>query len=82
MSQIKSIALAAMMVIGAAHLANAGSPNSAQADRSAQSQVYAQANRSELSFRLAQDPATTSNPWAVTDSGVHFQSRAGFVGYH
>ena len=85
MSQIKSIALAALL-IGASglsgHLANAASPNAAQADRSAQSQVYAQADRSELSSRLGQDPAATSNPWAVTSSGVHIQSRAGFVGYH
>jgi hypothetical protein len=81
MSQTKSIALAAMMVIGAAHLANAASPTSAQAHTPAQAQLYAQANRSELSYRLAQDPAATSNPWAVTNSGVHFQSRAGFVGY-
>ena len=82
MSQIRSIALAAMMVIGAAHLATAASPNSGQDNRSAQSQVYAQASRSELSFRQAQDPAATSSAWAVTDSGAHIQSRAGFVGYH
>ena len=82
MSQIRSIALAAMMVIGAAHLANAASANSAQADGSAQLQVYAQANHSELSFSMAQDPAATSNPWAATSPGVHIQSRAGFVGYH
>jgi len=84
MSQFKSIALAALLGIGVAgfsgHLANAASPNPAQANT--QAQVYAQANRGELSFRLAQDPAATSNPWAVTNSGVHFQSRAGFVGYH
>jgi hypothetical protein len=82
MSNLKLIAFAAMMVIGAAHLANAASPNSGQDDRSARSQVYAQASRSELPFRLAQDPAATSNAWAVTDSGVQIQSRAGFVGYH
>ena len=85
MSQIRSITLAAMMVIGAAHLANAASPNAAQANRSAQPQVYAESSRSELSLRLAQDPTATSqdiNPWAVTDAGVHVQSRAGFVGYH
>jgi hypothetical protein len=90
MSQLKSIALAALL-IGASglsgHLANAASPSPAQADRPVQAQVYAQANRSELSLRLAQDPAATSqdtNPWAVTSgsSGVHIQSRAGFVGYH
>ena len=81
MSQLKSIALAATMIIGAAHLANAASPNAALADHSAQSQVYAQANRSELSLRLAREPAPTSNP-SVTGSGVHIQSRAGFVGYH
>ena len=82
MSQIKSIALAAMMVIGAAHLANGASSNSGQADRPAQPRVYAQANRSELFFGRAQDPAAMSNAWTVTDSGVHIQSRAGFVGYH
>ena len=60
----------------------AASRNPDQANIPAQSQMYAQANRSELSFRLAQDPARTSNPWAVTDSGVNIQSRAGFVGYH
>jgi hypothetical protein len=89
MSQTKSIALAALLGIGAAgfsgHLANAASPNPAQADRPVQAQVYAQANRSELSLKLAQDSAATSqdtNPWAVTSpSGVHIQSRAGFVGY-
>jgi hypothetical protein len=89
MSQIKSIALAGLLVVGAAglsgHSANAASPNPAQANTPAQAQVYAQANRSELSLKLAQDRAATShdtNPWGVTDSGVHFQSRAGFVGYH
>ena len=85
MSQIKSIALVALL-IGASglsgRLANAASRNTDQANVPAQSQGYAQANRGELSFRLAEDPAVTSNPWAVTDSGVHFQSRAGFVGYH
>ena len=88
MSQIKSIALAGLL-IGASglsgHLANAASPTPAQADRPVQAQVYAQAHRSEVSLRLAQDPAATSqdtNPWAVTSSGVNIQSRAGFVGYH
>ena len=76
MSRIKSIALASLL-IGASglsgHLANAASPNTAQADRPVQAQVYAQANRSELSLKLAQDRAATShdsNPWAATDSGV------------
>jgi hypothetical protein len=91
MSQIKSIALAALLGIGVAgfsgHVsaANAESANTAQADRPVQAQVYAQANRSELSLKLAQEPALMSqdtNPWAVTSpSGVHIQSRAGFVGY-
>ena len=85
MSQIKSIALAALFGIGVAglsgNLANAASPTPAQANNPAQSQVYAQANRSELSLRLAREPAPTSNP-SVTGSGVHIQSRAGFVGYH
>jgi hypothetical protein len=98
MSQIESIALAALL-IGASglsgHLAHAESPyealvarfaNPAQANRPVQAQVNAQANRTELSLKLAQDPATSqdTNPWAVTSgsSGVHFQSRAGFVGYH
>ena len=80
MSRIRSIALVAMMVTGAAHLANAESRNSAQANP-AQVQA-ARANRSELSLMLAQDPAV-KNPWAVTSpSGVNIQSRAGFTGYH
>jgi hypothetical protein len=74
MSRIRLIALVAMMVTGAAHLANAG-----QANTAAQVQA-ARANRSELSLMLAQERA--ANRWAVTDSGAHIQSRAGFVGYH
>ena len=77
MSRIRSIALVAMMVTGAAHLANAG-----QTNNPAQVQANAQSNRGELSLMLAQDGAA-KNPWAVTSpSGVNIQSRAGFVGYH
>ena len=89
MLQIKSIALAALLGLGAAglsgHLANAGSPNSAHVDAPAQAKVFAQANHGELYLRSPQDPVATSqdaHPWALTDTGVHIQSRAGFVGYH
>ena len=76
MSQIRLIALVAMMVTGAAHLANA-----AQTNNPAQVQANARANQSELSLMVAQDPAA-KHRWAVTNSGVNIQSRAGFVGYH
>jgi hypothetical protein len=89
MSQFRLIALAALLAIGAAgHLANAAPPAPAQANAPAQSKEYAQANGmgSELSGMRAQDSTAKSqgtNPWAVmSPSGVHFQSRAGFVGYH
>ena len=90
MCQFRSIALAALLGLGTAgfapgHLANAGPPNSAQADAPAQAKVFAQANHGELSLRPPLDPVATSQdapPWALTDTGVHIQSRAGFVGYH
>ena len=90
MSRIRLIALVAMMVTGAAHLANAETPyeslvlrfaNTAQANTPAQVQAGAQNKRRELSLMLTQDRAA-KNPWSVTNSGVNIQSRAGFVGYH
>jgi hypothetical protein len=92
MSQLKSIALAALLGLGAAgfsgHLASAASPNPDQNSTPAKAKVYAQSDGMgrELSLMPAQDPQAKSrdaNPWAVTSSGgVHIQSRAGFVGYH
>ena len=89
MSQIKSVALAALLTIGAAgHLANAASPTIARANAPATSKEYAQANGmgGQLSLTPAQDLQAKSqdtNPWAVTSpSGVHIPSHAGFVGYH
>ena len=83
MSQFRSIALAALLGIGAAgHLANAASPIPAQPKK------YAQVNGmgGKLSLGRAQDSAAKSqdiNLWAVTSpSGVHIPSHAGFVGYH
>jgi hypothetical protein len=78
MSKIKLMALAVMMSVGAAHLASAASP---ETDQQKQRFAQAQANRSELSLHVSQDPATT-NRWSETQSGVNIQSRAGFVGYH
>ena len=79
MSQIKSIALAALLALaGLSGNANAASPNPNQ------SRVYAQADRTGLTARLDRDEVAKSqdNPWAVTSaSGVNIQSRAGFVGY-
>jgi hypothetical protein len=92
MPQFRSIALAVLLAIGAATLsgrvASAGSPMPSQADTPAQAKTYAQEDPrgGELSIMPAQDPAPKlqdANPWAVTNpSGVHIQSRAGFVGYH
>jgi hypothetical protein len=90
MSQFRSIALAALLGIGVAglsgHLANAASPTPAQADNPAQAKIYAQKNEMNGgSMRPAEAPAMKSqdaNPWAITSpSGVHIQSRSGFVGY-
>jgi hypothetical protein len=91
MSQFRSIALAALLGIGIAglsgHLANAASPSPAQADNPPQAKIYAQENdeMSRGSMRPAEVPAMKSqdaNPWAITSpSGVHIQSRSGFVGY-
>jgi hypothetical protein len=92
MSQFRSIALAALLAIGAAglsgHVASAASPIPAQANIPAQAKTYAQKDGmgGELSMMPAQEPAAKSqdaNPWAGTSpSGVHIQSRSGFVGYH
>ena len=80
MSQMKSIALAALLgLAGLSGNANAASPNPNQA------RVYAQADRTELTVRLDRDEVAKSqdNPWAViSPSGANIQSRAGFVGYH
>jgi hypothetical protein len=88
MSQIKSIALAALLGIGVGGFSGHVSAANAESANTVRTKVYAQ-NESvggELSLRPAQDyPAAKSqdaNPWAVTSpSGVHIQSRAGFVGY-
>jgi hypothetical protein len=89
MSQLKSIALAALLGIAAAGFSGQVSAANAESANPAQAKVYAQNEGfgSELSMRTVQEPAAKSqdtNPWAVTSgsSGVHIQSRAGFVGYH
>ena len=91
MLQIKSIALATLLGIGSAglsgHVSAANAESANRANTPAQAEVYAQADRRDLSLGLAQHPAAKSqdiNPWSATSgsSGVHFQSRAGFVGYH
>jgi hypothetical protein len=89
MSQLKSIALAALLGIAAAGFSGQVSAANAESASPAQAKVYAQNEGvgGELSVRTAQDAAAKSqdtNPWAVTSgsSGVHIQSRAGFVGYH
>ena len=82
MSQIKSIALAAVLAVGAGHLANATTP--AQGNPAAQPREYAQANDmgGELSAQESGPSSQDADPWAVTSrSGVHIPSRSGFVGY-
>ena len=91
MSQFRSIALATLLGIGAAafsgHLANAASPTPSQANSSAQARTYAE--ESDLGGRLSMKPVEApaiksqdTDPWASTSpSGVHIQSRSGFVGY-
>ena len=87
MSQLKSIALAALLGIGAAGFSGQVSAANAESANPARAKVYAQNDGvgGELSMRQAQDPAAKSqdrNSWSVTSpSGVHIQSRAGFVGY-
>jgi hypothetical protein len=87
MSQIKSIALAALLGIGAAGFAGHISAANAESANPAPAKVYTQNdnNGGELSMTPTQNPAAKSqdaNPWAITSpSGVHIQSRAGFVGY-
>jgi hypothetical protein len=86
MSQLKSIALAAVLGIGVAGLSGHVSAANAESANTAQAKVYAQNDNlgGELSLRSAQNPAAKSQDanWAVTSpSGVHIQSRAGFVGY-
>jgi hypothetical protein len=89
MSQLKSLALAALLGIGVAGFSGQVSAANAESANPAQAKVYAQneVGGGELSMRTAQEPAAKSqdtNPWAITsgNSGVHIQSRAGFVGYH
>jgi hypothetical protein len=89
MSQIKSIALAALLGIGAAGFSGQVSAANAESATPARAKVYAQNDRvgGELSMRPALEDAAKSqdtSPWAITsgNSGVHIQSRAGFVGYH
>ena len=81
MLQIKSIALSALLIAGLAGTASAANAESTkQANNTAQAQVSEQANRRvpEVAFTATQD----RNPWVITaPSGVHIQSRAGFVGY-
>ena len=78
MSQIKSIALAALLgLAGLSGNANAASRNANQA------RVYAQADRTELTVLDREVAKSQDNPWAaLSPSGVNIQSRAGFVGYH
>ena len=84
MSQIKSIALAAVLGIGVAGFSGHVSAANAESANTAQAKVYAQNDNvgGELSARSAAAKSQDANPWAVTSpSGVHIQSRAGFVGY-
>ena len=84
MSQIKSVALAAELGIGVAGFSGHVSAANAEAANTAQAKMYAQ-NESiggELSVRPAAAKSQGESPWAITSpSGVHIQSRAGFVGY-
>ena len=83
MSQIKSIALAALLGIGVAGFSGHVSAANAESVNTGQTKVYAQ--NDNLGRELSVRPTAKSqdaNPWAVTSpSGVHIQSRAGFVGY-
>jgi len=84
MSQIKSIALAAVLGIGVAGFSGHVPAANAESTNTAQTKVYAQNDgiSGELSVRSAAAKSQDTNPWAVTSpSGVHIQSRAGFVGY-
>ena len=87
MSQIKSIALAALLGIEVAGFSGHVSAANAESANPARTKVYAQNDTlgGELAVRPPQNPAAKSqdtNPWAVTSpSGVYIQSRAGFVGY-
>ena len=84
MSQIKSIALAALWGIGTAGLSGHVSAANAESANTAQAKVYAQNDNfgGELSVKSAAAKSQDANPWAVTSpSGVHIQSRAGFVRY-
>ena len=83
MSQIKSIALAAVLGIGVAGFSGHISAANAESANT-QAKVYAHNDNfgGELSGRLAAAKSQDASPWAVTSqSGVHIQSRAGFVGY-
>jgi len=84
MSQIKSIALAAVLGIGGAGFSGHVSAANAESANTGQTKVYAQNDNfgRELSVRSAAAKSQDANPWAVTSpNGVHIQSRAGFTGY-
>jgi hypothetical protein len=87
MSQITSLALAALLgigVVGVSEPVSAADPESANPAR-AKLYAHTEGISGELSVRPAQNPAAKAQdaaPWAVTSpSGVHIPSRAGFVGY-
>jgi hypothetical protein len=87
MSQMKSVAVAALLGIGVAGFSGHSSAANAESGYTSRAKMYAQtdARGGEVSIRPAQNPALKSqdaDPWAITSpSGVHIQSRAGFVGY-
>jgi hypothetical protein len=79
--------LVAALVLAAAGFSGHVSAANAESANTARTKVYAQNDSvgGELSVTPVQNPAAKSqdtNPWAVASpSGVHIQSRAGFVGY-
>jgi len=81
---LKSTTLVAALVLAAAGFSGHVSAANAESANTAQAKVYAQNDGigGELSVRPAAAKSQDANPWAVTSpSGVHIQSRAGFVGY-
>ena len=87
MSQIKSIALAALLGIGVVGISEPVSAADPESANPARARVYAQTEgiSGELSVSKDDNPAAKAqdtDPWAVTrPSGVHIPSRTGFVGY-
>ena len=78
---LKSTTLAAALVLAFAGFSGHVSAANAESANTAQIKVYAQ-NDGELSVRSGAAKSQDENPWAATSpSGVHIQSRAGFVGY-